>query len=265
VKIAVAGKGGVGKTTVCAGLAHAFARQGRKVMAVDADPNNCLGPALGFPEELVARMTPICEMRELLCDRAGTSQGGGFFALDPEVDDLIERFSVAHAGIRLLVMGTITQGGSGCVCPESTVLRALTRQVVTGAEAVLLMDMEAGLEHLGRGTSRHMDALLIVVEPSVASVRTVERIGALARDLGIASLSIVANKVRNEGDVAFVREHANLPVIGTVPFLEGLGWPGREEPGAEFRQAIDAIKHSLEREVTARAGTASPTEDDERA
>lgn len=260
MKIAVAGKGGVGKTTLCAGLAHAFARQGRAVMAVDADPNNCLGAALGFPAELVESVTPVCEMRELLCERAGTSQGGGFFALDPAVDDLIDRFSVTHAGIRLLVMGTITQGGAGCVCPESTVLRALTREVVTSAESVLLMDMEAGLEHLGRGTSRHMNALLVVVEPTRASVRTAQRIAALAGDLGMRNLFVVANKARAPADVAFVRDHIPLPVAGEVPFLQGLGWTGGEQPGPGFTAAVENVKAFLEREVEQRP-TRPPAED----
>jgi CO dehydrogenase maturation factor len=260
VKLAVAGKGGVGKTTLCAALAHAFARQGRKVMAVDADPNNCLGPALGFPADLVASITPICEMRELLCERAGTSQGGGFFSLDPAVDDLIERFSVTHDGIRLLVMGTITQGGAGCVCPESTVLRALTRQIVTGAESVLLLDMEAGLEHLGRGTSRHMDGLVIVVEPTHASARTAERIAALARDLGLRALFIVANKVREPGDAAFVREQVHLPLIGALPFIQGLGWRGDEGLPLEFTAAVEQIKAHLETEFASLQDAPSPPE-----
>jgi CO dehydrogenase maturation factor len=260
MKLAIAGKGGVGKTTLCAALAHAFARQGRRVMAVDADPNNCLGPALGFPPELVASITPICEMRELLCERAGTSQGGGFFALDPAVDDLIERFSVTHDGIKLLVMGTITQGGAGCVCPESTVLRALTRQIVTGAESVLLLDMEAGLEHLGRGTSRHMDALVIVVEPTHASARTAERIAALAGDLGLQALFVVANKVREPGDATFVREQIPLPLIGALPFIPGLGWRGGETSQPEFTAAVEDIKARLERELGAAQQGAAQTE-----
>jgi len=257
MKIAVAGKGGVGKTTLCAALAHAFARQGREVMAVDADPNNCLGPALGFPHELVASITPICEMRELLCDRAGTSQGGGFFAINPEVSDLIERFSVLHDGIRLLVMGAITQGGSGCACPESSVLRALTREIVTDEQEVLLLDMEAGLEHLGRGTSRYMDALLIVVEPTHAAARTAERIAALAGDLGLRACFVVANKVRGADDVAFVREQVRLPLIGDLPFVEGLGWIGRGQPGAQYIAAVDAIKARLERELEGKQDAAA--------
>jgi len=261
MKLAVAGKGGVGKTTLCAALAHAFVRQGRKVMAVDADPNNCLGPALGFPAELVASVTPICEMRELLCERAGTTEGGGFFALDPVVEDLIEKFSVTHAGIRLLVMGTITQGGAGCVCPESSVLRALTRQIVTTAESVLLMDMEAGLEHLGRGTSRYMDALIIVAEPTHASARTAERIAALARDLGIGALFVIANKVRGDRDVEFVRRQARLPLIGAMPFVESLGGPGCEDPGPEFTAAVNEIKARLERELEGQRLARAPQEE----
>ena len=273
MKVAVAGKGGVGKTTLCAALAHAFAHQGREVMAVDADPNNCLGPALGFPEELVASITPICEMRELLCERAGTSEGGGFFNISPEVDDLIERFSVRHGGIRLLVMGTISSGGSGCACPESAVLRALTREIVTGERGVLLMDMEAGLEHLGRGTSRYMDALIIVAEPTQASTRTAERIIALARDLGLHKLFVVANKVRTREDAAFVDRHTAPPLIGHLPFVEALGWVGGSAPGpgarssdranvatpeevapetGEFLAVVEQIKQRLEKELGAR-------------
>jgi len=251
MKIAVAGKGGVGKTTVTAALAHAFARQGRAVMAVDADPNNCLGPALGFPDDVVARITPICEMRELLCERAGTSQGGGFFALDPVVDDLIVKFSVARDGIRLLVMGAITRGGAGCVCPESSVLRALTRQVVTTEKSVLLMDMEAGLEHLGRGTSRYMDVLLVVVEPTSASARTADRIAALALDLGVSNLAAVANKVRTEADLKFVRANAHLPVVAAVPYVDRLGWAGGGASPPAFTDAVDAIKHWLESKAQA--------------
>jgi len=258
MKIAVAGKGGVGKTTLSAALAHAFARQGRKVMAVDADPNNCLGPALGFPAELVASITPICEMRELLCERAGTAEGGGFFALDPMVDDLIEKFSVTHQGIRLLVMGTIAQGGSGCVCPESSVLRALTRQVVTTAESVLIMDMEAGLEHLGRGTSRYVDVLVIVVEPTVASVRTAERIASLAGDLGLSSLAVVANKIRDGAELEFVREKTTIPVIAAVPYVDRLGYLGCERPEPAFTTAVEAVKRWLERNIEGQREAAPP-------
>jgi len=175
-KVAIAGKGGVGKTTLSAALCRDLARSGERVLAVDADPNNCLGRALGIPEGILSGIAPLSEMTELLAERAGKAEGGGFFALNPRVDDLLERFGVEHAGVSLLVMGTVDEPGAGCVCPESAVLKALLRHLVGLEEYSLVLDMEAGLEHLGRGTAQHVGALLIVVEPTSASARTAGRI-----------------------------------------------------------------------------------------
>ncbi len=168
MKLAIAGKGGVGKTTLSAALARSLRKRGERVVAIDADPNNCLGRALGVPEEALDGVTPLSEMKDLLAERAGTSEGGSFFNIAPKVEDLLDRFGIEHAGVNLLVMGTVDEPGAGCVCPESAVLKALVRHLVGLPDLSVIMDMEAGLEHLGRGTAQHVGALLIVSQPTPA-------------------------------------------------------------------------------------------------
>ena len=211
VKLAIAGKGGVGKTTLSAALAQGLAGAEARVLAVDADPNNCLGRALGFPEELLASVRPLSEMRDLLAGLAGTGDGGGFFAINPPVERLLPDYQVVHRGVSLLVMGTVDEPGAGCVCPESAVLKALVRHLVGLEGLSLVMDMEAGLEHLGRGTARDVGALLIVAEPTAASARTAVRLARLARGLGLRVPGLVLNKVPSPEAAGDVR-----------PFLEGL-------------------------------------------
>lgn len=211
LKLAIAGKGGVGKTTLTAVLARLVARAGERVIAVDADPNNCLGRALGFPESVLANVVPLSEMKDLLAERAGRDEGGGFFRLDPQVDDLLDRFGVDHEGVRLLVMGTVDEPGAGCVCPESAVLKALVRHLVGLSGVSVVMDMEAGLEHLGRGTAQHIGALLVVAEATPAAARTAARIARLARGLGLRVPGVVMNRVSDPAQVTSVR-----------PLLEGL-------------------------------------------
>jgi len=247
MKIAVAGKGGSGKTTLSAGLCRAFAEAGRKVLAVDADSNNCLGYALGFPQEKLAGVVPLSEIRDTLKERAGTAGSGGFFLLAPEVSDLLDTHAVEHGGIRLLVMGTVTEPGGGCVCPESTVLRALTRHLVSRDEAVV-MDMEAGVEHLGRGTAMHMDWLIIVVEPNPASVRTAQRIASLGKEMGIPRMGIVANNLDAAGEKKEIcTALAILPCLGVIPhdrMLQNAAvvpW----EKDEVFRGAVREIKAAL--------------------
>ncbi len=218
IRIAIAGKGGVGKTTLAAALARSLARSGERVLAVDADPNNCLGRALGFPEERLRQITPLSEMRELLAERAGTAQGGALFALSPPVADLLDRFQVQHEGISLLVMGTVDEPGAGCVCPESAVLKALLRHLVSLQDLSLVVDMEAGLEHLGRGTAQHIGALLVVSEPTPASARTAARIARLARGLGLLIPGVVVNKVSSPDEVeSKVRPYLEVTCVGQEP------------------------------------------------
>ncbi len=217
VKVAITGKGGVGKTTLAAALSRGLARAGERVLAVDADPNNCLGRALGFPESVLTDILPLSEMTDMLAERAGKAEGGGFFALDPPVTDLLDRFKVEWQGIELLVMGTVDEPGGGCVCPESAVLKALVRHLVE-LDLSLVMDMEAGLEHLGRGTAAHIGALLIVVEPAPASARTAVRIAGLAKGLGIKVLGVVMNKVQSSESVEAVKPLLEeLEIIAELP------------------------------------------------
>ena len=220
-KIAISGKGGVGKTTLAALLAHIYARRGRKVLAIDADPNANLSSALGFPPELAARITPIAEMEELIYERTGARPGtyGTFFKLNPRVDDIPDRFSVTHRGVRLLVMGTIKRGGTGCVCPESALLKNLVTHLLLYRDEVLIMDMEAGVEHLGRATAQAVDALLIVVEPGLRSLQTARRIKKLAADIGLENVYVVGNKVRDENDRDFIaQELSDLDLLGFLSY-----------------------------------------------
>ncbi len=220
MKLAITGKGGVGKTTLTALLAQSYADMGRQVLAVDADPSPCLAGALGFPEELREQLNPIAEMDALIEERTGAKPGtvGGFFTLNPRVDDIPERFSVLHRGVRLLEMGSVELGGSGCICPEAAMLKTLFTHLLFREDDILLLDMYAGVEHLGRATVDFVDAMLVVVEPTRRSLGTAAQIKKLANDIGLQRLYLVGNKVRNEEESAFLRvESPDIPLIGYLP------------------------------------------------
>ncbi len=220
MKLAITGKGGVGKTTLSALLAQVYADRGRNVLAVDADPSPCLAGALGFPDELRQKLEPISEMDELIYERTGAKPGtiGGFFTLNPRVDDIPERFSVMHRNVRLLEMGAVDIGGSGCICPESAMLKTLFTHLLFRKEDVLILDMYAGVEHLGRATVDFVDAMIVVVEPTRRSLGTAGQIKKLANDIGLTKLWLVGNKVRNEQEALFLEnETPGLPLLGTLP------------------------------------------------
>jgi len=249
LKLAIAGKGGVGKTTLAAALARSLASSGRPVLAVDADPNNCLGRALGFPEQLLSGLLPLSEMKDLLAARAGRGEGGGFFALDPPVEDLLDKYRIEQGGISLLVMGTVDEPGAGCVCPESAVLKALVRYLVTIEDLSVVMDMEAGLEHLGRGTAQHVGALLIVTEPTPASARTAVRIARLARGLGMNVPGVVVNRVASQDDVAHLRPLLEpLQVIAELPRDEAVATSEAVPEVGPYIEAVDALRRAIEQQ-----------------
>ena len=217
MKLAVTGKGGVGKTTIVAGLARVFADRGQKVLAIDADPASNLALALGFPQD--QRLTPISEMKELIEERTESKAGsmGGFFKLNPRVDDLPEKYTLLKDGIRLMVMGTVQKGGGGCVCPENVMVRTLVAHLLLRRDEVVILDMEAGVEHLGRATAQAVDKLLVVVEPGQRSLEVAQKIHHLAADIGLKNIGLIGNKVRKQADREFLLER--MPEIPFLGFL----------------------------------------------
>ena len=196
MKLAVSGKGGVGKTTFASLLIRTFNETGKRVLAIDADPDANLAAGLGI--ENAADIVPISEMKELVFERTGAQPGsiGGFFKLNPKVDDLPDSLSATYENIKLMRLGGVKKGGSGCICPESTLLRALVMHIVLARDEVVVMDMEAGIEHLGRATAKAVDRLIVVVEPGRRSIDTAEHIRKLATEIGLNHIAVVGNKVR---------------------------------------------------------------------
>ena len=209
MKVAITGKGGVGKTTLSSTLARLYADDGRTVLAADVDPDANLGLALGLTQEEVDEIVPISKMRTLVEERTGANAANKFFKLNPYVADIPEKFAKSINGVKLLVMGTVDLGGSGCVCPEHVMLKSILSAMTYRKDDVVIMDMEAGLEHLGRGTAANMDQFIVVIEPGARSVQTYRNVKRLAQDLGVKQVRVVANKVRDERDEEFVK--ANIP------------------------------------------------------
>jgi len=224
LKLAIAGKGGVGKTFVAASLARILARKGLETIAIDADPAMNLGRSLGVAQDKLATIVPLSDNSDLIAEKTGARPGemGSVFNVTPNVSDVADRYGVeAPDGVRLLVMGTVKSGGIGCMCPANALLRALMRNVLIERKEFVVMDMEAGLEHLGRGTVRGVDLLLTVVEPGNQSLDTASKIRRLAQDLGIGRMAGIANKVRGLKEMGFIRERlANIPLTlcSVIPF-----------------------------------------------
>jgi CO dehydrogenase maturation factor len=254
LKIAVTGKGGVGKTTLSAVLARMYAAEGRKVLAVDVDPDANLGLALGFSEDEVNSITPVSDMKELIAERTGSESDGlgKFFKINPKVDDIPDRFAKEKNGVKFLIMGTVKLGGGGCVCPEHVVVKRLISHLVVQRDDVVVMDMEAGIEHLGRGTAGMVDRFIVVVEPGARSVQTYNLVKKLALDLGVKQVSVVANKVRSAEDEDFVKK--NIPaeaLLGCISYNEEVISADRQgvspfDTSSKVKEEIGRIKAKID-------------------
>ncbi|MBF0318129.1 MAG: AAA family ATPase [Nitrospirae bacterium] len=234
MKIAITGKGGVGKTTLSAVLSHLYSADGRTVIAVDADPDANLAAAFGLDKEQTKDLRPIAEMGQLIEERTGARPGsmGGVFKLNPRVDDIPQACSVKVGGgvpphtsgsIRLLVMGKSKEAASGCYCPENVFLKRLLKHLVTERDDVVIVDMEAGIEHLTRGTAEGVDAFIVVVEPGRRSIQTALVVRDMSKTLGVENVFVVAGKVRSPADVEFI-----------TGLLEGMNYAG----SVGFSQAV---------------------------
>lgn len=223
MKLAVSGKGGVGKTTFASLLIRTLNANGKHVLAIDADPDANLAAALGIPD--ADKIVPIAEMKDLIFERTEAREGsiGGFFKLNPKVDDLPDALSSRLDNIKLMRLGGVKKGGSGCICPESTLLRALVMHIVLARDEVVVMDMEAGIEHLGRGTAKAVDKLIVVVEPGRRSIDTAGHIRQLASEIHLDAITVVGNKIRGKKDEDFLREHlSDFDFLGFIPYDDAL-------------------------------------------
>ncbi len=223
MKLAISGKGGVGKTTFAALLIKALSEGGKRVLAIDADPDANLAAALGIPDP--QSITPISDMGELIEERTGAKVGsvGAFFKLNPKVDDLPDKLSTQVDHIKFMRLGGVKRGGGGCICPESTLLKALVSHVLLARDEVVVMDMEAGIEHLGRGTASAMDKLIVVVEPGRRSVDTAHNIKRLAAEIGLDRIFLVGNKIRGQTDREFLEKYVSgFEWLGFLPYDEGI-------------------------------------------
>lgn len=219
IKIAISGKGGVGKTTLAAALAKLYKDAGYRVIAVDADPDANLAAALGADQKAVASVVPIAKLRDEIAERTGAEpgSGGGFFSINPKVDDIPGKYHVDVHGIQLMVLGTIDTPGAGCVCPESALLRRLVSHLIVERDEAVILDMEAGIEHLGRATAQAVDVLIVVLEPGQRSVQTANKINELATGLGIPRIGLVINKVSSPAQVEQLRKNLpDLPILGQI-------------------------------------------------
>ncbi len=223
LKIAISGKGGVGKSTLSAMFAHLARQEGMRVLAVDADPDANLAAALGMPEDQRKGIIPLAERRALIEERTGAKvkQYGQIFKLNPDVSDIAENESAKFRDIHLLVLGAVESGGSGCACPESVMLRCLLTDAVLFKDDFVILDFEAGLEHLGRATAKGVDLMIVVVEPGARSIETAAAVRRMAADIGVDKVAVVANKIANDKDRQFVEQAFNQQeLLGWLPMHE---------------------------------------------
>ena len=251
LKIAIGGKGGVGKTTICAGLAQEFAESGFDVLAIDADPNTSLASAFGIPSE--QSPVPLIEMKELIAERTGSGKDavGTYFRLNPKVSDLPEKYWLKVNGLKLLVLGAITHGGAGCACPEGAFLKALLTYTILQRQELVLVDLAAGVEFMGRASVQGIDALVVVVEPGARSIETANNMAKMAVELGIKNVAAVGNKITDTAEVGVIKSQLNnINLLGVIPYSESIRQADLRRTAvmasdAEFVRQIRKIKDAM--------------------
>ena len=223
MKIAVAGKGGVGKTLIAGTLAQFLVKKGFTVLAIDADATPNLAVTLGIPHEEARKIVPISENTQLIESKTQTGMPG-VYNLAFSVEDIIDKYSVKTPyDVNLLVMGTVTSAGTGCMCPANTVIRALLHHLIVKRQEAVITDMEAGVEHMGRGTAEHVETMLVVTDPSLKSMETAKKLHELAKQIGIKQSCMLGNKVRNQQEAQLIEQFARqnqIPLLGLIPFDE---------------------------------------------
>ena len=235
VKIAIGGKGGVGKTTVCAVWAQLFAQDGFDVLAIDADPNTTLAFAFGIPSE--RNPEPLIKMKQLIAERTGTDREaiGAYFKLNPQVSDLPQKHWIEVNGVKLLVLGAITQAGGGCACPEGTFLKALLTHTILQRQEMVLVDLAAGVEFMGRASVQGVDAFVVVVEPGGRSIETANNVAKMARELGIKNVAAIANKITETTQTDVIQSKLkDLALLGSIPYSRSV-----QQADLEFKPVFD--------------------------
>lgn len=228
MKIAVAGKGGVGKTLIAGTIARLFARDGFKVLAIDNDSAMNLSYTLGIDNELKSKIIPISEMKKLIEERTFVEGAGpGVYNINPQVSDIPDRYKVAGPdGLQLLVLGSIEEPATGCLCPENALIRALLYNLFVKRDEIVVVDFEAGLEHLGRGTAKGIDVMLVITEPSQKSFDLCSKIIELSKKLGIINIYLIANKVFDDSQLDIINQRVKdweVPIYHSIPFDHGVG------------------------------------------
>ncbi|MFC1504531.1 AAA family ATPase [Spirochaetota bacterium] len=250
MKLAVTGKGGVGKSTIASLIARIYRDTSYKVLVIDADPDMNLATILGIPD--AESITPIVELKEVIAERTGTEVGKSapIFKMNPEVNDIPDKYAVEHNNIKLMIMGSIKKGGGGCACPENAFLKQLISHITLQRKEVVILDMEAGIEHLGRGTAIGVDHMLVIVEPNMTSIETAHRIKALSGDIGLKSLKVIGNKTANEEDKKFIKNNIkNIEILGFLDYSDDVRMisSGRTDIYSVSGAPIDQLKYILEK------------------
>lgn len=257
MKIAITGKGGVGKTTLSALLSHIYSSEGKKVIAVDADPDANLAAALGISKDDLSTIRPIADLPDLIEERTGVKPGnpGGIFRLNPKVDDIPDGFGFKLGNTTLLVMGKSRAASSGCYCPESALLKRLLKHLILERDEIVIVDMEAGIEHLTRGTAEGVDGFIVVVEPGQRSIQTALSVKRLAAELGVKKIFVVANKTRGESDISFIKDSLkDMELLGAISFNNDImeadvkGLPSNKASSIAVEE-VKKIKINLEKHI----------------